>query len=114
MKNIRERVKNIYDHYGEETQTEKFFEEIEELKEVIGNKDIKNISQEMADVFIMSLQMLERFNINIEEVIKQINYKVARQEYRIEIEQLKEYNLKIKNKDRLNKYLDELIKKEGL
>lgn len=113
MKNWINRIRKIFDFYGPKVETEKFFEEIEELKETIKNDDRENISQEIADVFITSIHMMFKYDISFSDVQKQIEHKIERQEDRIHKEQLKEYSLSINNKKKLNKYLDELIKREG-
>ena len=113
MKNWINRIRKIFDFYGPKVETEKFFEEIEELKKTIKNDDIENIPQEIADVFITSIHMMFKYDISFSDVQKQIEHKIERQEDRIHKEQLKEYSLSINNKKKLNKYLDELIKREG-
>ena len=63
-------------------------EEMSELtkalcKHIRGNTDIENIKEEIADVHIMLMQMLMLFNIDEEEFLKIVDYKINRTKERL-------------------------------
>lgn len=107
MKDILDRIKNIYDYYGPGIETNKFYEEIEEVKKAVKNDDRENLIEELADVFITSRHMMYRFNISDEEIYKKIVYKLSRKQDRIRKEQIEK--LRIENKKKLNEFLNKKL-----
>ena len=76
-------VKKIFSKYGEEEQALKSIEELAELQRAIVRKDLKNMEEEIADVFIMLNQLLLFQGINKEAVLDLVDYKLKRQIERI-------------------------------
>lgn len=111
MKYILDRIKDIYDYYGPEVETNKFYEEIEEVKKAIKNDDRENLIEELADLFITSRHMMNRFNILEEEIYEKILFKVSRQEERIRKEQIE--NLSEENKKKLGEYINKKYIQQG-
>ena len=111
MKYILDRIKDIYDYYGPEIETNKFYEEIEEVKKAIKNEDRENLIEELADLFITSRHMMNRFNILEEEIYEKILFKVSRQEERIRKEQIE--NLSEENKKKLGEYINKKYIQQG-
>lgn len=63
-------------------------EEMSELTKALckhnrGKTDIENIKEEIADVHIMLMQMLMLFNIDEEEFLKIVDYKINRTKERL-------------------------------
>ena len=77
------KLKQILKYYGEETQALKAIEELAELQRAIARQDLENMEEELADVLIMSIQLLYFTGIRKEEVFKKFNYKLDRQLKRI-------------------------------
>ena len=111
MKYILDRIKDIYDYYGPEIETNKFYEEIEEVKKAVKNDDRENLIEELADVFITSKHMMYRFDISEKEVSKKILFKLSRQENRIRKEQIE--NLSKENKQKLGEYINKKNIQQG-
>ena len=111
MKDILDRIKNIYDYYGPGIETNKFYEEIEEVKKAVKNDDRENLIEELADVFITSRHMMYKFDISEKEVSKKILYKLSRQENRIRKEQIE--NLSKENKKKLGEYINKKYIQQG-
>lgn len=111
MKYILDRIKDIYDYYGPEIETNKFYEEIEEVKKAVKNEDRENLIEELADVFITSRHMMNRFNILEEEIYEKILFKVSRQEERIRKEQIE--NLSEENKKKIGEYINKKYIQQG-
>ncbi len=111
MKYILDRIKDIYDYYGPEIETNKFYEEIEEVKKAVKNDDRENLIEELADLFITSRHMMNRFNILEEEIYEKILFKVSRQEERIRKEQIE--NLSKENKKKLGEYINKKYIQQG-
>lgn len=76
-------VKKIFSKYGEEEQALKSIEELAELQRAIVRKDLRNMEEEIADVFIMLNQLLLFRGINKKKVLDLIDYKIKRQITRI-------------------------------
>ncbi len=76
-------VKKIFSKYGEEEQALKSIEELAELQRAIARKDLRNMEEEIADVFIMLNQLLLFRGINKKKVLDLIDYKIKRQITRI-------------------------------
>ena len=111
MKYILDRIKDIYNYYGSEVETKKFYEELEEVKKAVKNEDRENLIEELADVFITSRHMMNRFNILEEEIYEKILVKVSRQENRIRKEQIE--NLSKENKKKLGEYINKKYIQQG-
>lgn len=111
MKYILDRIKDIYDYYGPEIETNKFYEEIEEVKKAVKNDDRENLIEELADMYITSRHMMNRFNILEEEIYEKILFKVSRQEERIRKEQIE--NLSEENKKKLGEYINKKYIQQG-
>lgn len=111
MKDILDRIKDIYDYYGPGIETNKFYEEIEEVKKAVKNEDRENLIEELADLFITSRHMMNRFNILEEEIYEKILFKVSRQEERIRKEQIE--NLSEENKKKLGEYINKKYIQQG-
>lgn len=82
-----ERIKTIFDHYGEESQLEKSIEELDELEDVIS----KLLTLEKCAVS----KKIAFYNSNREELIDHISEEIA--DVRIILEQLC-YGLKIEQR----------------
>ncbi len=90
---VREQVKQlnkIFNNYDYDNQVKKLNEEFYELTEqLIKHKTFRRIgtrgaiSSEMADVYILMEQFKREFNIPDEFILEDINYKLNRQEQRI-------------------------------
>lgn len=111
MRYILDRINDIYDYYGPEIETNKFYEEIEEVKKAVKNDDRENLIEELADLFITSRHMMNRFNILEEEIYEKILFKVSRQEERIRKEQIE--NLSKENKKKLGEYINKKYIQQG-
>ena len=111
MKYILDRIKDIYDYYGPGIETNKFYEEIEEVKKAVKNEDRENLIEELADMYITSRHMMNRFNILEEEIYEKILFKVSRQEERIRKEQIE--NLSEENKKKLGEYINKKYIQQG-
>ena len=73
----------IINHYGAKNQQRKLAEEVFELQEAItlfesGQGNIKNVIEEIADVYVLLEQFEYYYEIEIEEIGKVIQYKVNR------------------------------------
>lgn len=68
------RVKQIFEHFGVRTQLNKLNEELMELENAIlgGNKE--DITQEIADTYVMIAQFMEYYNITELDVLKKIDF----------------------------------------
>ena len=73
-------IRKIWDHYGEDDQTNKFIEELSELIIALTKNDIKAITEEMGDVEVMIAQLKYGLDIDTDPVI---DYKLRRQMRRI-------------------------------
>lgn len=111
MKDILDRIKDIYDYYGPGIETNKFYEEIEEVKKAVKNEDRENLIEELADMYITSRHMMYRFNISEGEVKKIIEYKLERQKFRMLIEKISS-KLKDENKVKLNENIMKIYFKQ--
>ena len=111
MKYISDRIKNIYDYYGPGIETNKFYEEIEEVKKAVKNDDRENLIEELADIFITSRHMMYRFNISEGEVKKIIEYKLERQKFRMLIDKISS-KLTDENKAKLNENIIKIYFKQ--
>lgn len=111
MRDILDRIKNIYDYYGPGIETNKFYEEIEEVKKAVKNDDRENLIEELADVFITSRHMMYKFDISEKEIYEKILFKLSRQENRIRKEQLE--NLSKENKKKLGEYINKKYIQQG-
>ena len=71
----------ILEHFGIEAQIEKFFEEVEELREAIKLKNKVMTREELADVHNVLMQLIFHFGIRV--IYKKAIEKVERTKYRI-------------------------------
>lgn len=79
----------VIDHFGKDAQRHKAIEELNELAVALAHDDRANIQEEMADVWLMLLQMMTVFNISEGSIFAAMAYKLQRTMKRIEQE---EYN----------------------
>ena len=83
-------IKEIVSSYGKERQVLQSIEEMSELtkellKNINRNKDNKTeITLEIADVIIMIIQLVDIYGIDREKILGAIEYKLLRQEERME------------------------------
>ena len=80
-------LNQLVDKYKEK-QINICVEEMSELTKALckhnrGKTDIENIKEEIADVHIMLMQMLMLFNIDEEEFLKIVDYKINRTKERL-------------------------------
>lgn len=68
----------IFNHYGKITQDYKAIEELSELIRAISRGDRENIVEEMADVYIMLIQMEQAYNIKMYELQEKMKSKLNR------------------------------------
>ena len=86
---IFERITEIMSHYGPDAQTIKAIEELAEMQVVLAkilNKQCENIDSlvsECADVFIMLLQIMSIYGIDIDYFDEEVRFKLDRQMQRI-------------------------------
>lgn len=80
----KEKIAYIWNHFGQEAQLEKFFEEANELIEAVREGDKEHIIEELADCFVMLDQIATAFNIQSIEVILIVLKKIDRTIERIE------------------------------
>lgn len=73
--------KDILDHFGIEAQIEKFFEEVEELREAIKLKNKVMIREELADVHNVLMQLI--FHYGVRMIYKKAVDKLLRTKERI-------------------------------
>lgn len=73
-------IRKIWNHYGEDAQTNKFIEELSELIIALTKNDIESITEEMGDVEVMIAQFKSGLDIDTTQVI---NYKLKRTMRRI-------------------------------
>lgn len=79
--------KKIINHYGVNAQLKKLNEEVYEFQEsVLEKHDKEHITEEIADVFVILQQFKEKYNIDLAEINKVMQYKADRQIRRIEKE----------------------------
>lgn len=85
----KEQLQQIIDHYGENHQKDKLFEEMAELqkevcKEKDGKGDKQHIAEELADVYVMLQQLQLMYRISDEKVELEVQKKIERTLERIE------------------------------
>lgn len=79
---MQDHINNIANYYGIESQKWKTIEELNELAVALVHRDTQNITEELADVIIMTSQMEYLYDIH-DEVTRAIEYKLKRQLKRI-------------------------------
>lgn len=85
-------INKIINKYGKEAQVLQTIEEMSELtkellKNINRNKDNeKEITLEIADVLIMIMQLVEIYNIDGDKILGAMEYKLLRQDERMENE----------------------------
>ena len=85
------KIEKILNHYDPEAQTVKAIEELAELQAelsrlLIKQGDIEAMKSELADVVIMTSQLMYIFNVDPEELDEIATFKLDRQLQRIEEE----------------------------
>ena len=89
---------NIINQYGETSQVLQSIEEMSELtKELLKNinrneNNEKEIIQEIADVIVMLTQLVMIYKIDVDKIYGAIEYKLERQEKRMNNEKNKDLN----------------------
>lgn len=79
------RYLKIIEHYGVNAQLKKLNEEVYEFEEsVLEKHDKEHITEEIADIFVILQQFKEKYNIDLAEINKVMQYKVDRQIKRME------------------------------
>ena len=79
------RYKKIINHYGVNAQLKKLTEEAYEFEEAVLEKhDKEHITEEIADILVILQQFKEKYNIDLAEINKAMQYKVDRQIRRME------------------------------
>ena len=86
-----QKIYAILRHYGPEVQTVKAIEEMSELQVELAKManlhgDVEAIKSEIADVYIMLLQLMSIYDVEPEELDAEVAYKLDRQIRRIEEE----------------------------
>lgn len=77
--------KKIINHYGVNKQLKKLSEEVYEFEEAVLEKHNKeHITEEIADIFVILQQFIEKYNIDLTEINKIMQYKIDRQIRRME------------------------------
>jgi len=72
----KDKLKKIYNHFGYNTQVAKLKEELNELLYAINNNDTENMIEEIADVYVVIMQMISFFGEG--SMSKIIEYKIDR------------------------------------
>lgn len=67
---MKEKLKEILNYYGEESQANQLIQELSELIVAITKNDEENIKEEVADVLVMLNQFLEFEGVNTSSYIK--------------------------------------------
>lgn len=80
---MSDKLEKIFNHYGYNNQRKKLIEECSELIRAIVRDDDENFVEELADVTILTEQILNHFLKYKEEFIKIKEYKINRQIERI-------------------------------
>lgn len=79
--------KKIINHYGVNKQLKKLSEGVYEFEEAVLEKhDKEHITEEIAYILVILTQFIDKYNIDLEEINKVMQYKVDRQLRRIEKE----------------------------
>lgn len=75
---MKEKLKKIYNHFGEEAQMHKLIEEAGELAEAVREGDKEHITEEIADVLVLVEQIIKEHNIVNVSIIEVFEQKVER------------------------------------
>lgn len=75
---MKEKLKKIYNHFGEEAQMHKLIEEAGELAEAVRKGDEEHITEEIADVLVLVEQIIKEHNIVNVSIIEVFEQKVER------------------------------------
>ena len=75
---MKEKLKKIYNHFGEEAQMHKLIEEAGELAEAVREGDEEHITEEIADVLVLVEQIIKEHNIVNVSIIEVFEQKVER------------------------------------
>lgn len=83
---MQDKLEEIFNHYGYNNQRKKLIEECSELIRAIVRNDDENFIEELADVAILTEQILNHFFKYKEKFTKTKEYKIDRQLERIKNE----------------------------
>ena len=75
---MKEKLKKIYNHFGEEAQMHKLIEEAGELAEAVREGYKEHITEEIADVLVLVEQIIKEHNIVNVSIIEVFEQKVER------------------------------------
>lgn len=75
---MKEKLKKIYNHFGEETQMHKLIEEAGELAEAVREGDKEHITEEIADVLVLVEQIMVEHDIHVVNIFKVFEQKADR------------------------------------
>lgn len=75
---MKEKLKKIYNHFGEEAQMHKLIEEAGELAEAVREGDKEHITEEIADVLVLVEQIIKEHSIVNVSIIEVFEQKVER------------------------------------
>lgn len=75
---MKEKLKKIYNHFGEETQMHKLIEEAGELAEAVREGDKEHITEEIADVLVLVEQTMVEHDIQVVNIFKVFEQKADR------------------------------------
>ena len=90
-------IYKIIEHYGEEHQKRKVIEELQELieeieKDLAGNYNETDMTLEYSDVLVVLIQLAIIKGLSVEKIKAGIEYKLERQEKRMNNEKNKDLN----------------------
>lgn len=95
---MREKLKKIYNHFGEENQMNKLIEEAGELTEAVREGDREHIIEEVADVLVLVEQIIEQHSIINAEILDIFMPKVDRTLERIDTRYYESEDIKCQEK----------------
>lgn len=68
----------VIDHFGKDAQRHKAIEELNELAVALAHDDRANIQEEIADVWVMLMQLMLIHNITEANIFSYMDYKIQR------------------------------------
>ena len=83
-KKVLDRINAIADIYETSNREQKAVEELIELLNALMHRDKLNTLEEFADVIITMIQVLKKYDLNLDSLDRWIEYKVSRTEKRIQ------------------------------
>lgn len=78
------RIKQIFEHFGLQTQKAKLNEELNELSMAVKNSVKTDVIDEISDCYIVIAQFMHFHNIKLTDIIERVDYKLDRTIERIE------------------------------